>query len=309
MALDPFLADLVATAAKFPAMSELPVERVRKAVPRQLATGLPKVEVASVEDIAIPGPDQPIPLRVYRPDDRPGRPVTVFFHGSGFVICSLDTHDDMCRQICRGTGHVVVSVDYRLAPEHPFPAAPRDCLAAVQWVAANAAGLGGDPERIAVCGDSAGGCLATVAARQCRDAGGPRIAAQVLIYPVTDHYSGAHDSYMERDKGFGMTSGDMRWFWNHYCPDQALGADPVASPLRAPDLTGMPPAYVVTAEYDVLRDEGRLYADKLAQAGVSVTLKHYDDVNHGYLHWVGIVPTATRTMDELTLWLRTALSP
>lgn len=307
MALDPFLADLVAIAAKFPAMSELPVERVRKAVPRQLATGLPKLEVASVEDVTIPGPDQPIPLRVYRPDDRPGHPVIVFFHGSGFVICSLETHDDICRQICHGTGHVVVSVDYRLAPEHPFPAAPRDCLAAVRWVAAHAASLGGDPERLAVCGDSAGGCLATVAARQCGEAGGPRIAAQALIYPVTDHYQGGHDSYAERGSGFGMTSGDMRWFWNHYCQDPAQGLDPLASPLRAPDLSGLPPTYVVTAEYDVLRDEGRLYAQKLAEAGVAVTLKHYEDVNHGYLHWVGIVPTATRTMDELTSWLRNTL--
>ncbi|WP_293853576.1 alpha/beta hydrolase [uncultured Alsobacter sp.] len=307
MALDPFLADLVAIAAKFPAMSALPVERVRKAVPRQLATGLPKVEVASVEDIAIPGPDQPIPLRVYRPDAGHGHPVTVFFHGSGFVICSLDTHDDMCRQICRGSGHVVVSVDYRLAPEHPFPAAPRDCLAAVQWVAANALTFGGDPARLAVCGDSAGGCLATVVARQCRDAGGPRIAAQALIYPVTDHYSASHDSYAERGSGYGMTEGDMRWFWNHYCPDPAQGADPVASPLRAGDLAGLPPTYLVTAEYDVLRDEGRLYAGKLTEDGVPVTTRHYDDVNHGYLHWVGIVPTATRTMDELTLWLREAV--
>jgi len=305
--LHPQIAERIEKAAAFPPMHRLPVERVRRAIGRQLATGLPKEPVGSVEDRTVPGPAGPVPIRVYRPDDGSGRPLIVFFHGSGFVICDLDTHDDICRQLCARSGCVVVSVDYRLAPENPFPAGPDDCLAATRWAAANAADLGADPGRLALAGDSAGACMATVVAMRCRDAGGPTAKAQALVYPVTDHWSAGHPSYADRGVGFGMTAADMRWFWNHYCPDPAQGDDPHASPLRAPDLSGLPPAYVVTAEYDVLRDEGRDYAAALARAGVPVEAVHYDDMNHGFLHWVGVIDTATLAMERLAQWIRRTL--
>ena len=200
----------------------------------------------------------------------------VFFHGSGFVLCSLDTHDGMCRNLCAGTGCVVVSVDYRLAPEAKFPAAPDDCLAATRWAVANAAALGADPGRVFVAGDSAGGNLAAVTALRIRDEGGPRLLGQLLIYPVTDYYEPGTPSMIENAEGYGLTRAGMIWFWNHYLAAPSDGANPHASPFRAADLSGLPPALVVTAEYDPLRDEGEYYADRLRQAGVPTQMKRWD---------------------------------
>lgn len=312
MALHPHLQRLIEKAAHLPPMSSVPVDSIRAGDVRRSRTGLPLAKVQGIEDRCIPGPRGNLGVRLYRPSFPAAAgplPVTVFFHGSGFVICSIESHDEMCRHICVGTGSLVVSVDYALAPEQPYPAAPDDCLAAVRWVAANAVQLGGDPGRLAVAGDSAGGNLATVTALRLRDEGhGPALRAQLLMYPVTDHYSGRHLSYEQRGEGFGLTREDMVWFWNHYLPDPSLGTYPYVSPLRAVTLTGLPPAFIVTAEYDVLRDEGEAYAARLGAAGVPTDLRRYADANHGFMFWVGLMDSASEAMDSACLWLKERLA-
>jgi len=283
-------------------MNEAPLAAVRGAAAKLLDTGLPRETVGSVETITIDGPDRAIPLRIYRPDDEPGRAVILFLHGGGFAICGLDTHDAMCRQICRRSRAVVVSVDYALAPEHPYPAGLADAQAAASWVAGNAERIGADPSRLALCGDSAGGNLAIGLALS-----GIAARALALVYPVTDHYSAAHGSYDERGTGCGLTAGEMRWFWDMYLPDAALADRPDVSPARSAALSGLPRTYVVTAEHDVLRDEGMAFVNKLGEAGIPITHRHYGDMNHGFLKWVGVVDRADEAMDDLGAWLRQAL--
>lgn len=191
MTLHPALQAMVDAAAALPAMHTLPVDVVRAGAAARYKA-VPRPDVAHVEDRAVPGPRGPIPVRIYRPDLEPGRPVIVFFHGSGFVICSVETHDGLARQLCRRSGMIVVSVDYALAPENKFPAAPQDCLAATRWVFAHARDFGGDPARIALAGDSVGGTMSAVTAIRLRDAGEPAPRAMLLMYPVTDHPSGGH---------------------------------------------------------------------------------------------------------------------
>jgi acetyl esterase len=293
-------------AATLPSMVTIPIPSIRATDATRNDVGVPRDVVASVEDRLIPGPAGEIRIRIYRPDMESGRPVTVFFHGGGFVICSIESHDAMCRQLCRRSGSIVVSVNYRLAPEHRFPAAPDDCLAATRWVAAHAAEFGGDATRLAVAGDSAGGNLATVTALRLRDEGGPALRAQLLIYPVTDHYSDERPSYRERGEACGLTREGMIWFWDHYADAQAA-AHPHASPIRAESLRGLPPAYVVTGGYDLLRDEGDDYARRLKQHGVPVTLQRYDSMNHGFFYWVGYIDVASEAMDAACAWLRETL--
>jgi acetyl esterase len=305
--LHPQLAAMVEKASRYPPMSRMPLDELRKAAPRLLRTGLPPEAVGSVEDLVLPDAVRPVRLRVYRPDTGSGRPLTMFFHGSGFTFCSIETHDAMCRQICNRSASVVVSVDYSLAPEHPYPAGPDDCVAATLWAARNAGRFGADPQRLALCGDSAGGTMAAVVAMRARDGDRPPIKAQALIYPVTDHYSARHRSFEERGTGCGLLAEDMRWFWNNYLPDVSLAGHPHVSPARAPDLKGLPPAFVAVAEYDVLRDEGLAFARALFDAGVPVTLRHDKDMNHGFLNWVGIIDRADEAMAELTAWLRGVL--
>ena len=288
-------------------MQTVPVEKIRATDLARYDIGVPRDEVASVEDRFIPGPRGDIRIRIYRPDLQPGRPILVFFHGSAFIICSIDTHDAMCRQICRRGGAVVVSVDYRLAPENKFPAAPDDCFAATKWAAEHAAEIGGDPVRLAVGGDSVGGAMAAVAAIRARDEGGPRISAQILLYPVTDHYSVQRPSYAERGSGCGLTRDAMIWAWDLYLQSREQGAHPHASPIRAPSLAGLPKAYVITGEYDLLRDEGEAFAARLQQAGVAVDRRRYDDMNHGFLNWVGLVDRSTEAMDAIGAWMRQSL--
>lgn len=288
-------------------MQTVPVEKIRATDLARYDIGVPRDEVASVEDRFIPGPRGDIRIRIYRPDLQPGRPILVFFHGSAFIICSIDTHDAMCRQICRRGGAVVVSVDYRLAPENKFPAAPDDCFAATKWAAEHAAEIGGDPVRLAVGGDSVGGAMAAVAAIRARDEGGPGISAQILLYPVTDHYSVQRPSYAERGSGCGLTRDAMIWAWDLYLQSREQGAHPHASPIRAPSLAGLPKAYVITGEYDLLRDEGEAFAARLQQAGVAVDRRRYDDMNHGFLNWVGLVDRSTEAMDAIGAWMRQSL--
>jgi acetyl esterase len=255
------------------------------AMMRESALALPvstPTAVHRVEDRRIPGPAGEIPVRIYWPDAAGTPALVAFFHGGGFVMCSLETHDELCRALCRDTRAVVVSVDYRLAPEARYPAAADDCYVALAWCAAHAAELGADPARLAVAGDSAGGNLAAVTALRARDLGGPPLRHQALIYPAT---SCAFDtaSYRDNAEGYFLTAEAMHWFWGHYLGDMARASEPYACPARASDLSGLPPATIVTAEYDPLRDEAEIYGRALAAAGVEVTVRRYDGMIHGFV--------------------------
>jgi len=247
--------------------------------------------VAGLEDRLIPGPAGAIPVRIYRPTGNGPFPLLVFFHGGGFVLCDLDTHDSTCRALCNEAGAVVVSVAYRLAPEHPYPAAPEDCFSATCWAASHAHSLDADASRLGVVGDSAGGCLAAVVTLMARHAGSPAIAFQGLIYPVTN-CAFETPSYRDNAQGYYLTLEAMQWFWEQYLSDLAQADQPYASPLRATDLSGLPAASMVTAGYDPLRDEGRAYAEALAAAGVAVQSHHFEGQFHGFAGMLGILDDA-----------------
>jgi acetyl esterase len=254
---------------------------------RALAAEAPSLPV---RDFEIRGPDSPLPVRVYTPPGRPPFRMVVFFHGGGWVVGDLDQADVDCRCLCADTGSIVVSVGYRLAPEHRFPAGPEDCYAGLEWAASEAGALGGDSGRLAVGGDSAGGNLAAAVALLARDRGGPAVSHQILIYPVTD-CSFDTGSYLAFARGYWLTRDDMRWMWESYLGDGLDAAnDPRASVLRAPDLSGLPPAVVVTAGCDVLRDEGVAYAERLRAAGVPVRLLPYAGQVHGFWSCGGVTP-------------------
>jgi acetyl esterase len=312
MALHPYLRRLLEKSAGLPPMSSVPLARIRAGDVRRSSTGLPLAKVQGTEDHLIPGPRGELRVRLYRPPAAVSGaplPATVFFHGSGFVICSIESHDEMCRHICAGTGGIVVSVDYALAPENPYPAAPDDCLAALRWTAGQSSRLGIDVRRIAVAGDSAGGNLATVTALRVRNEGcGPVLRAQLLLYPVTDHYTARHASYGYLPDGLSLSADDMIWFWDHYLPDRTLATRAEVSPLRAANLSGSPPTLIITARYDVLHDEGIAYAVRLREAGVPTELRSYADANHGFMFWVGAMDTATEAMDSACQWLKQRLA-
>jgi acetyl esterase len=252
------------------------------------------VPVASSEDGTVPGAAGDLRARVYRPEGDGPFPTVVFFHGGGWVIGDLDTHDNQARSVCRGARAVVISVDYRLAPEHPFPAAADDAVAAARYVAAHLGEFGGD-DRLAVAGDSAGGNLAAVAAQQLHADGTP-VAAQFLIYPAVDS-AGEYPSRVENAKGYFLEQPTMDWFYGHYAGAWEDAADPRLSPLHA-DLTGLAPALVVTAEFDPLRDEGEAYAEKLRAAGVRVEQQRYDGMIHGFFDMGPISPAAQAAIEE-----------
>jgi acetyl esterase len=262
-------------------------------------------EVSRVEMREADGPAGKIRVRIYAPAGDAPKPGLVFFHGGGFVVCDLESHDATCRELANGADCVVVSVEYRLAPEAKFPAAPEDCYAATQWVSREADELGIDVTRIAVAGDSAGGNLAAVVALMSRDRGGPSLIHQLLIYPVTDNRFDT-TSYKDNGNGYFLSANMMRWFWHHYLESEADGENPLASPLRAGDLSGLPPATVLTAEYDPLRDEGRAYAKRLEEAGVATTYTNYPGVFHGFFGMPAQIPRARQAVDESCIALRKA---
>ncbi len=284
-------------AAGLPPFEHMTVPQAREATKGFIDLQGEPEEIAT-EDRKIPGPAGEIPIRVYTPAGEGPKPVIVYFHGGGWVIGELDTVDNPLRRIANRTGAVVVSVDYRLAPEHRYPAAFDDSYAATAWVAEHAAELGGEPERVAVCGDSAGGNLAAAVAIAARDRQGPRLTAQLLIYPVTD-FGFTTESYEQNGEGYLLTKGSMQWFWAHYLGAQDLGKDPYACPARADDLSGLPPAFVATAEFDPLRDEGEAYAANLRIAGVDVTAKRYDGMLHGFAWTLGATPSGAALIDDL----------
>jgi acetyl esterase len=248
-------------------------------------------EVAAVEDRQIAGPACDIPVRIYTPEGDAPKPVVTFFHGGGFVICSIDTHDGLARRLANAIGAIVVSVEYRLAPECRFPGPAEDCYAATVWTHEHADELGGDPARLMVAGDSAGGNLAAVVTHMARDRGGPPIICQALIYPVIDAACDA-PSYTENAEGYFLSAEGMHWFWAQYLGPDGDGSHPLASPIRADELSGLPPAVVISAEYDPLRDEGEAYGEALRAAGVPVTVRRYDGMIHGFVSMPMLFPEA-----------------
>ena len=267
--------------------------------------GPPDVRVPT-EDRAVPGAAGAVPVRVYRPASGGAAPVVVYFHGGGWVIGDLDSCDTICHRLSGGVPAVVVSVDYRLAPEYPYPAAVDDCDAVTTWVAEHAGELGADPSRLAVAGDSAGGNLAAVVARRARDRGGPPIAFQLLVYPVTDA-TRSLPSYVENGSGYLLDADTMAWFYRLYL----AGADPEqpdVSPLFVEDCSGLPPGLVVTAEFDPLRDEGEAYAERLRLAGVDVATSRYDGMIHMFYGFDTMFDAARRATTETVSALRVALA-
>ena len=277
-----------------PAPWEVPIDEARRPFDEAAVVLFgPPDPVHAVEDADAGG----VPVRLYRP--RPGDlPALVFYHGGGWVLGGLESHDRLCRALAARAGCTVVAVDYRLAPEHPYPAAIEDAWTATCWAADRF-------PRVAVGGDSAGGQLAAAVARRARDAGRP-VALQVLIYPVTDHDADT-PSARECTEGPAFTTAQMRWFWDQYLPDAAPASDPDCSPLRTPDLAGLAPALVLTAEYDPLRDEGEDYARRLEAAGVPVTLSRYDGLIHGFIRMPAVIDRAGDAIDEVSAAVAAAL--
>ncbi len=265
-----------------PEMNTLSVDGARSLLEELFASTDDPEPVGAVRNFSIDGPGGGVPIRIYTPEGSGPFPVLVYFHGGGWILGSLDTHDPTCRALTNASDCAVVSVDYRRPPEHPFPAPVKDCYAATRWVSENPGVVHGDPDRIAVGGDSAGGNLAAAVAQIARDSDGPSLAHQTLLYPATNH---AFDtaSYSENAEGYFLTKADMEWFWDHYLPYDLNGQNPYASPLRARDLTGLPTASVVTCGFDPLRDEGLAYARRLNEAGVNVTSRTYEDMIHGFM--------------------------
>jgi acetyl esterase len=262
--------------------------------------------VAHVENRVIPGPAGDLPVRLYTPEGIGPFPVLMFFHGGG-VAGNLDTHEIMCRCLCREAGCLVLSVGFRLPPEHPFPAGLEDCYAATCWMAAHAAQFQGDPARIAVGGDSGGGNLAAAIALMSRDRGGPALAFQLLLWPVTD-FRLTTASWKDYD-GYMMTREEFLIFRDFYVPNEEVQSHPYAAPLLAPDLHGLPPALIITAECDPVRDGGEHYGQRLLEAGVPATVSRYDGMAHGFMHLRTVVPTqANQAFAEASHALRTAFA-
>ncbi len=300
MALDPqvkALLDQMAAAGQPPFHSGTP-EQARAAIAAMLNAFGPGEAVSKVENRKVPGPAGEIPVRIYRPAEKTNG-ILVYFHGGGWVIGDLESHDWLCRALANTSRCAVVSVDYRLAPEHPFPAGPEACYAATVWASHNAEALGSDANHLAVGGDSAGGNLAAVISIMARDRGGPRIRHQMLIYPATDAAMNTASQNEFAQDGFVLSRADMEWFWGHYLHDKRDGENPYASPARSRDLRGLPPADVVTAEYDPLRDEGESYAEQLKKAGTQVTLKRYAGVVHGFVSLAAAIDQGKTAIREL----------
>lgn len=303
MTMDPQVAGLLEMlkAQNVPDFPELGVEGSRGFLSAFLDLEGPGAEVAEVREVSAPGPDgNAIALRSYRPAVDGDLPVLMYFHGGGFVMGTLDIADSPCRQLANVTGAIVVSVDYRMAPEHKTPAAAEDCYAATQWAAQNAASLGGDGARLGVSGDSAGGNLAAVVALMARDRGGPAIKAQLLVYPVTDLRPGtdAYPSRVENGEGYLLTNRALGWFVEQYLDKPGDVDNIYNSPIKA-DLTGLPPAMVVTAGFDPLRDEGNAYAVALKAAGNQVLHLENPSMIHGFLWMNAVVSHTAGVFDQL----------
>lgn len=299
MSLDPEIAAVLETLRNAPPMDSMEIGALRaNMAPVPLEARPP---VGSVEDRILP---DGLPIRIYQPTERRCMGLIVFFHGGGFVLGSIETHDHVARGFCSSAGSAVVSLEYRLAPEHRFPAATEDCLSAVRWARDNASSLGASPHRIVLAGDSAGGNLAAVTALRLRDEGYPQPSGQILAYPVTDYHTPPTRSYLDNATGYSLTRAAMIRFWRDYVSNEAQALHPHASPLRASDLSGLPPAFIMTAQFDPLRDEGEAYAAKLKDAGVPVALSRYDGLIHGFLRMAAVSAKARQAFAEIGTWVR-----
>jgi acetyl esterase len=287
-----------------PGLGEVPPNEARAVQDEAAATVFGPVPDVAWEDRSLPGPAGGIPVRVYRPREEPA-PILAYFHGGGWVLGGLNTHHGVCASLARIAGCVVCSVDYRMAPEHRFPAAVEDAWAATTWLAEHADEVGGRPGALAVGGDSAGGNLAAVCALRARDTGLP-LALQLLVYAVTDADL-ERSTYREFADGYYLTASAMRWFWDHYLPDGDR-FHPDASPLRAADVSGTAHAFVLTAEFDPLRDEGEAYARRLEEAGVPVTLRRYDGMIHGFYRMPAVIGRANDALAETAEAVRAAFA-
>ncbi|SMB79727.1 alpha/beta hydrolase [Deinococcus hopiensis] len=303
MPLDPLLKEVLLQFAAAPRPGNL--EELRAAALANSARAPRRsVPVASTRDLTVPGPASDLPARLYLPEGTGPFPLTVFFHGGGFVAYSLETHDGLCRELCAAARTAVLSVDYRLAPEHRFPAPVDDAYAALLWAAAHAAELGADPERLAVAGDSAGASLSIACTLRARDEGGPRLRAQLLIYPPTDFGAGErHPSRRENGEGYFLTEEQMRFFGAMYLGDPGHAAHPHVSPLTAAALHDLPPALILTAEFDPLRDEGAAYAGALTAAGVRTEHLPGPGMIHGFANMTALSPAAAALVDRAAEWL------
>jgi acetyl esterase len=294
-------------AAKLPSFHQMTPQGARDQMARRIAAGDP-VPVARVEDRKISGPDGDIPIRIYTPSGNGPFGALVYFHGGGWVVGSIEMTDLPCRMITNAAGCVTVSVDYRLAPEHKFPAGPEDCYAATKWVAENAVAIGCDAKRIAVSGSSAGATLAAATALMARDRGGPKIAYQLLVYPATQRELDTPSQKQFATDGYYILSrADMEWFWGHYLASDADAANPYACPARAKSLAGLPPAMVITAEFDPLRDEGEAYAARLREEGVATVLKRYNGVTHGFFGMPTVIEKSRHAIAQASAALRGAI--
>jgi acetyl esterase len=304
MALHPGVVGWLDVMKNLPQTHTLPVDVVRAAGAERLKLLPPPPAVGHVANRTLPGPRGDIPVRLYTPFGIGPFPLLVYFHGGGFVLGSLDGSDALCRHLCLNSGAMVMSVDYRLAPEHPFPGAPDDCYAATVWAGQHAGEIGADGKRFAVAGDSAGGNLAAVVSMRVRDEGGPTLCAQLLNCPVTD-FDMERPSYVANADGYFLTRDTMRWFDNHYLKRPEDRKHPHAAPLRAKDFGRLPPAYVLTAQYDPLRDEGEELADKLAAAGVPMVKKRYSNMIHAFPGLLlNVVPEAAEELAAFGAWLK-----
>ncbi|HXG20258.1 MAG TPA: alpha/beta hydrolase fold domain-containing protein [Methylomirabilota bacterium] len=300
-------AALDAMTAAGPPLHRLTPQEARKAIEAMRATRGEPERVAKIENVTFRGPGGPLPARIYIPDGRGPFPVLLYFHGGGWVVGSIETVDASCRSLANQAGCIVISADYRLAPEHKFPAAAEDAYAAAQWTALNIASFYGDPARLAVGGESAGANLAAVAAIMAQERGTPSFVLQLLLYPALN-YAFDTPSCKENAEGYFLTTEMMQWFWKQYLTTDADGENPYASPLRVKRLQGMAPAAIFTAEFDPLRDDGAAYAAKLREAGIPVTYKCQEGLIHGYMGMASAVEPAKKARDEAAAALRAAFA-
>lgn len=306
MPLDPQIERLLQQSSGWAAARSVPVDQLRAAV-KGFAAMTPKLPVPlrDVSDWAISGPAGDIAVRIYKPEASGPRPILVYYHGGGWVVGDLDSQDMICRGLCHGAECIVVSVDYRLAPEHRFPAAVDDCYAALVWCAAHGGEIGGHPAKIAVGGDSAGAVLSAAVSIRARDEAGPRLKAQLLFYGSMNYPSENPPSMTEFADGPILTADDVDYFWHQYLANPGVQQNhPWASPIRAPSHRGLPPAFIGTAELDPTRDPAEAYGPVLTRAGVPVELHRYAGMPHGFMSWLGFVDMAQMACDDACAWLR-----
>ena len=308
VALDPRIKAMVDEWARAKPIEKMTPADARRLVQERLGK-VPRLNepVGLVEDRAIPCPAGNLTLRVYTPEGKGPFPILLYIHGGGWTTGSLDTHDDLCRSLCHRAGCLVASVAYRLSPETKYPGPLEDCYAALQWCASHAAQLGGDGKRLAVAGDSAGGHLSACLALYARDQKGPPLVFQLLIYPVIN-YAFDTVSYHQNAVGYGLTRERMIYYWNNYLRSPEDAADPHACPLRARDLAGLPPALIITAEFDPLRDDGEAYAARLKRSGVPVQCVRYLDMNHGFIQFGAVYERSKHGLDTVATALKEAFA-